>query len=62
MSRHTECDAKYKIPAMLVELPETEAAIVLRGIYLHLLSMLADVLILINTRLLRFFDHIHKDT
>ena len=39
-----------------------EAAVVLRGIHHHLLSMLVDVLFLIIIRVLQFFNHILYDT
>ena len=62
MSRYTEDDAKSIIPAMLYDLSTTEAAVVLRGIHHHLLSMLIDALILIIIRVLQFFNHILYDT
>ena len=62
MSRYTEDDAKSIIPALLLDLSATEAAVVLRGIHRHLLSMLVDALFLIIIRVLQFFNHILYDT
>ena len=58
MSRYTDDDAKSITPVVLEDLSTTEAAVVLRGIHHHLLSMLVDALILIIIRVLQFFNHI----
>ena len=62
MSKYTIDDAKAIVPALLDDVPTSEAAVVLRGTYHHLLGMLVDAFILIIIRILQFLNHILCDT